>query len=140
MKKKNKNNVRYNVNTTTKIKMSEKIEEFASDYINLGDNTEERQNLLNGACTAWNIANLPENLRDKALQQQVEIYQNYNPGINITEAYLYNMKLLVDKKLKMFPELKKVIVHATIEPVDKDRYIILVSSTDDPKQFFKGKV
>ncbi len=48
------------------------------------------------------------------------------------------MKLLVDKKLKMFPELKKVIVQATIEPVDKGSYIILVSSTDDPKQFFKG--
>lgn len=136
MKKKIKNKSEHNVNTNPTIKMSEKIEEFASDYINIGNNTFERQNMLNGACTAWNIANLPEDLRKKALQQQVEIYQKYNPGIDDTEAYLHNMKLLIDKKLKMFPELKKVILQATIEPVGKDKYIILVSSTDDPKQIF----
>ena len=40
------------INTSPKIKMSELIGEYASDYINMGENTEERQNYLNGACTA----------------------------------------------------------------------------------------
>ena len=46
------------INTSPQIKMSELIGEYASDYIDMGENTEERQNHLNGACVAWNIASL----------------------------------------------------------------------------------
>ena len=51
------------IDTSPKIKMSEIIGEYASDYINMGNNTEERQNFFNSACSAWNIAVLPEHLR-----------------------------------------------------------------------------
>jgi hypothetical protein len=57
------------INTSPKIKMSEFIAEYASDYINMGSDTEERQSYLNGACTAWNIAVLPEHLRKEALKK-----------------------------------------------------------------------
>ncbi|MCZ6626013.1 MAG: hypothetical protein O7B35_17585, partial [Deltaproteobacteria bacterium] len=60
------------VNTSPKIRMSELIAEYASDYINMGENTEERQSLLNSACSAWNVAVLPDHLRQEALRHNIE--------------------------------------------------------------------
>src|SRR4030042_5637162 len=70
------------INTSPKIKMSELISEYASDYINMGEDTEERQNYLNGACTAWNIANLSETRREGALRQVIESYKRTNPEMD----------------------------------------------------------
>ena len=98
------------------IKMSELIAEYASDYINLGETTEERQSFLNGACTAWNIANLPDHLRETALQQAAQSYGEMNPGVDV-ESYLDDMRILIQKKLQMFPNTRKTIVNAFIEPI-----------------------
>jgi hypothetical protein len=38
------------INTLPEIKMSELIERYAAEYIDMGENTEDRQNHLNGAC------------------------------------------------------------------------------------------
>ena len=50
------------IKTSPEVKMSQLIGEYASDYINMGETTEERQSYLNSACSAWNIAVLPEKL------------------------------------------------------------------------------
>jgi len=42
-----------------KRKISEMIQEFAGDFIRLGKTPEDKQNYLNGACVAWNIASAP---------------------------------------------------------------------------------
>lgn len=39
---------------------SEMIIGFAGDFIETGESMEQRQSLLNAACSAWNIANLPK--------------------------------------------------------------------------------
>ena len=114
-------------------KISELVSEYASDYINLGDATEERQSFLNGACTAWNIANLPYHLRSTALQQTAERYKEMNPGIADVESYLHDMRILIEKKLRMFPDARKTIVNAFIEPVNNTQYRIRVISTDHPE-------
>ena len=114
-------------------KMSALVAEYASDYINLGDTTEERQSFLNGACTAWNIANMPDHLRDATLQQTAQNYKEMNPGIADVESYLNDMRILIQKKLRMFPEIRKTIVNASIEPVDDTQYRIRVISTDHPE-------
>jgi RNA-splicing ligase RtcB len=132
IKKRNKNN-KITINTSPSIKMSELIVEYASDYINLGETTEEMQNYLNGACTAWNIANLPDRIREKALRQAAEKYLKMNPGIKSAENYLHDMKILIQKKLQMFPNIRKTIVNAFVEQLNDDRYRINVISTNDPK-------
>ena len=114
-------------------KMSVLVAEYASDYINLGDTTEERQSFLNGACTAWNIANLPDHLRDAALQQTAQNYKEMNPGVPDVESYLHDMRILIQKKLHMFPNIRKAIVNAYIEPVNDTQYRIRVISTDHPE-------
>ena len=119
-------------NTSPKVKISELIQEYASDYINMGGNIAERQSYLNGACSAWNIAVLPEHLREKALRRNLEEYKRINPGIDDEEDFLHDMRLLVKKKVQMFPDVKKVIVNAFIEPINETQYRINVVSTDHP--------
>jgi hypothetical protein len=121
------------INTSPKIKMSELISEFASDYINMGEDTEERQNYLNGACTAWNIANLDENLREGAIRKTIEGYKKMNPGSDDVQDFEHDLRLLIQKKLEMFPDIKKVIVDAMIEPINETQYRINIASTDDNK-------
>ena len=122
------------VNTSPKIRMSELIAEYASDYINMGENTEERQSLLNSACSAWNVAVLPDHLRQEALRHNIEEYKRLNPGIADEDNFIHDMQLLIQKKLQMFPKVNKVIVDAFIEPINDTQYRINVVSTDDPKQ------
>lgn len=119
--------------SSSAMKMSALLSEYASDYINLGDTTEERQGFLNGACTAWNIANLPDHLRDTALQQTAEKYKEMNPGIADIESYLHDIRILIEKKLSMFPDIRKTIVNAFVEPVNSTQYRIMVISTDHPE-------
>ena len=119
------------INTSPKIKMSELISEYASDYINMGEDTEERQNYLNGACTAWNIANLSETRREGALRQVIESYRRTNPEISDVEDFEHDLCILIQKKLEMFPDNKKIIIDAMIEPISETKYRINVASTDD---------
>ena len=122
------------INTSPKIRMSELIVEYASDYINMGENTDERQSLLNSACSAWNVAVLPDHLRQEALRHNIEEYKRLNPGIDDADNFIHDMQLLIQKKLQMFPKVNKVIVDAFIEPINDTQYRINVVSTDDPKQ------
>lgn len=111
--------------------MSELIGEYASDYINMGENTEERQSYLNGACTAWNIAILPEHSREAALRRVIEEYKRINPGVDDADNFDQDLRTLIRKKLEMFPGIKKVIINAGIEPISDTKYRILIVSTDD---------
>lgn len=122
------------INTAPKIRMSELISEYALDYINMGDDAEERQSLLNGACSAWNIAVLPEHLREDALRHNVEDYKRLNPGIDDADDFIHDMQALIKRKLQIFPDVKKVIVDAFVEPINDTQYRINVASTDNPKQ------
>jgi hypothetical protein len=114
--------------------MSELIGEYASDYIDMGESTEERQSYLNGACSAWNIAVLPEHLREEALRHNIAEYKRMNPGADDAEDHADNLRKLIKKKLQMFPGVKKVIIDAAIEPISDTKYRILVASTDRPEQ------
>lgn len=128
------------INTSPKIKMSELISEYASDYINIGEDTEERQSYLNGACTAWNIANLDENHREEALRRAIESYKRMNPGIDDVENFEHDLRILIQKKLEMFPDNKKVIIDAMIQPISETKYQLNIASTDDKeslKEIFK---
>jgi hypothetical protein len=122
------------INTSPEIKMSELIGEYASDYINMGESTEERQSYLNGACSAWNIAVLPEHLREEALSRNIAEYKRMNPGVDDADDLEDDLGKLIQKKLQMFPGVKKVIIEASIEPISGTKYRILVASTDHPEQ------
>lgn len=121
------------INTSPAIRMSELIVEYASDYINMGETTIERQSYLNGACTAWNIAVLPDHLREKAIRSHIEAYLKMNPGVDDGDNLMHDIRILIQKKLQMFPDINKVIANAFIEPIDDAQYRITVFSTEHPK-------
>ena len=97
----------------------------------MGTNTDERQIFLNDACTAWNIAVLPEHLREKTFLHNLEEFKRLNPGASNAEKFDQNMRVLVKKKLQMFPNVKKIIVNAFIEPISETQYQINVASSDN---------
>lgn len=102
--------------TSLKKKISEMVIAFASDYIALGKNLEEKQNYLNAACIAWNIAILQKNQRDFALDKFLQQYKMINPNADESEIenVKHDMELLIQEKLRLFPHVKNPIVSAKI--------------------------
>ena len=117
------------IDPSPEIKISELISEYASDYIDMGESTEQRQRYLNGACTAWNIANLDETGREKAIRLVIEDFKRTNPAPGGAESLERDLRKLVQKKLEMFPNIKKIIVDASIEPISEREYKINIGST-----------
>ena len=103
------------------------IIEFAGDFIETGESMEQRQSLLNAACTAWNIANLPKYERRKALERYLQSYRAQNPGVQDFNFLRKDMEHLIKKKNRLFPQIKKPIVDAEIRD-DGDRYSIAAVS------------
>ncbi len=94
--------------------MSEMISEFAGDFIRMGNTPETKQNYLNGACVAWNIASAPPERRKKLMDQFILGYRQHNPSTDeaILVAIRKDMEHLIDVKLKMFPGDVRQIVSA----------------------------
>ena len=111
--------------------MSEIIWEFAGDFIRMGDTPEDRESLLNAACSAWSIAcNSPE-FRKKHLEQYIREYQRFNPGADDEElsGLRSYMERLIQKKLEMFPnDLRKIVGARIFKSGDKDRIEIMSAS------------
>ena len=126
-KKKNKKGLRVQKDNSSKIKMSELIINYASDYINLGDTLEEKQSYLNAACSAWNIALLKKEERQKALDNFIEHYKKINPGADDADNARHDMELLIKEKIRLYPNVKKIIAGAEIIN-DKGQDRIVVAS------------
>ena len=88
--------------------------EFARDFIATGESMEQKQSRLNAACTAWNIANLPKYERHKALERYLQSYRAQNPGVQNANFLRKDMEHLIKQKNRLFPQVKKPIMHAEI--------------------------
>ena len=111
-------------------KISAMVWEFAGEFIRLGETLEDKQNLLNAACSAWNIACNPPRARENLLKQYLKSYQSHNP--NATDEQLSDirsdMEKLVQNKLSLFPAIQKPIVGAQISRVAGEDRIDVVSA------------
>jgi hypothetical protein len=117
--------------TSTKRKMSEMISEMAAGFLGVGDTIGERQNRLNAACSAWNMACGSPEVRQRQLEQYKEGYLHFNPATSPGDLanILKDMELLIERKLKMFPDDKRQIVSARVVMVGNDYRIEVVSAT-----------
>ena len=118
-------------NKPTKRKMSEMIWEMAAGFLGLGDTMAERQNRLNAACSAWNMACCPPEVRQRQLEQYKEGYLRFNPATSPGDLanILKDMELLIERKLKMFPDDKRQIVSARVVKVGNVYRIEVASAT-----------
>ncbi len=118
-------------NKPTKRKMSEMISEMAAGFLGVGDTIGERQNRLNAACTAWNMACGSPEVRQRQLEQYKEGYLRFNPATSPSDLanILKDMELLIERKLKMFPDDRRQIVSARVVMVGKSYRIEVASAT-----------
>ena len=106
------------------------IWEFAGDFIRMAETPEQRQSLLNAACSAWNMACNPSAL-EKSLDRYIREYQRFNAKADraALAGVRSDMAKLIRRQLEMFPEDLRQIVGAQLVRVgDKDR-IEAVSAT-----------
>src|SRR5277367_5712907 len=99
-----------------KRKMSEMISEMAAGFLRRGDSIEERQNRLNAACSAWNMACVSPEARKRQLDQYREGYLRFNPATSPSDLanIIKDMEALIERKLKVFPDDKRQIVSAKV--------------------------
>ena len=118
-------------NKSTKRKMSEMISEMAAGFLGVGDTIGERQNRLNAACSAWNMACGSPEVRQRQLEQYKEGYLRFNPATSPGDLanILKDMELLIERKLKMFPDDKRQIVSARVVKVGNVYRIEVASAT-----------
>ena len=113
-----------------KRKISEMIWEFAGNFMRMAETPEQRQNHLNAACSAWNMACNPTAM-EKSLDQYVREYQRSNANANPADLadVRSDMKKLIQRKLEMFPgDLRQIVDVQLVRVGDKDR-IEAVSAT-----------
>ena len=118
-------------NKSTKRKMSEMISEMAVGFLWVGDTLGERQNRLNAACTAWNMACCPPESRQRQLEQYKEGYLRFNPATSpdALANILKDMETLIERKLRLFPDDRRQIVGATVVKVGTKFRIEIASAT-----------
>ncbi len=88
---------------------------------------------MNAACSAWNIALLKKEERQKALDNFIEHYKKINPDADDTDNARHDMELLIKEKMRLYPDMKKTIVEAKITN-EKGQNRIVVASTDPSVQ------
>jgi hypothetical protein len=117
--------------TSTKRKISEMISEMAAGFLGVGDTIGERQNRLNAACNAWNMACGSPEVRQRQLEQYREGYLRFNPATSPSDVanILKDIELLIEQKLKMFPDDRRQIVSARVMMVGTKYRIEVVSAT-----------
>ena len=118
-------------NISAKRKMSEMISEMAVGFLAVGDTIGERENRLNAACTAWNMACASPKVRQRQLEQYGEGYLQYNPGTSPSDLanIIKDMELLIERKLELFPDNHREIVNARVVKVGSEYRIEVASAT-----------
>ena len=120
-----------NTDASGKPKMSEMISEMAAGFLGVGKTIEEKQNRLNAACSAWNLACGSPEVRQQQLDQYRESYLRFNPGTSPADLanIVKDMESLIARKLKMFPDDHRQIVSARVVAVGNGFRIEVASAT-----------
>lgn len=114
-----------------KEKISEMVAHFSREYLALGEDVEHKQQLLNSAISAWNIASLGEKNREGAIKKYLEEWKRLNPTHekDMLKGMEEDLRLLIKRKLELYPDIKKQIVNAHIQEMDGKNRITVASVT-----------
>jgi len=117
-----------------KPKISEMIAAYAGDFIAMGEGIEERQEYLNCAASAWNIAYLNKRKREREIKRYMKKYRKLNPTHNKQDCRdtEENLRLLIKQKLKLYPNVRIQVMGATIEQAGggKDRITVISAGNE----------
>ena len=118
---------------TPKKKVSAMVLDFAREYIAMGEDLEDKQELLNGASSAWNIACLDEIERDFAIKRYMKQFSKLNPTHNKKDLddVEENLRLLIKQKEKLYPNVKIHIAGAYIEVKGGKDHVYVMSLREE---------
>jgi hypothetical protein len=110
-------------------KVSKMLLDVAREYIAMGDDIEDKQQYLNGAVSAWNIACLKGKEREIALKKYRKRYRQMNPSHtkrDCNEA-VENIRNLISRKDELYSDVSVQIAHATIETINNQDHVTVAS-------------
>jgi hypothetical protein len=110
-------------------KISEMVLDFAGDYIVMGEDIEEKQQYLNSAVSAWNIACLDEKARKRSIKKYMAEYRKLNPKQSERDFrdVEEDLRLLIKQKEKLYPEVRVQIVDAHIKEINGKNHVTVAS-------------
>ena len=102
---------------------------FAGDYIAMVEDIEEKQQYLNSAVSAWNIACLDEKARICSIQKYMAEYRKLNPTQSKRDFrdVEEDLRLLIKQKEKLYPEVRIQIVDARIKEINGKNHVTVAS-------------
>jgi hypothetical protein len=110
-------------------KISAMVLDFAGDYIAMGEDIEEKQQYLNSAVSAWNIACLDEKARKRSIKKYMAEYRKLNPKQSERDFrdVEEDLRLLIKQKEKLYPEVRVQIVDAHIKEINGKNHVTVAS-------------
>lgn len=112
-------------------KVSEMLLDVAGDFLAMGENITQKQELLNAAASAWNIACLKGDKRQQAIKKFMKEYKKLNPTFTKDDFKdeEENLRLLIRQKDKLYPDVNIQIINAIIHERDGQNHITVASAT-----------
>ena len=103
--------------------------DFAGDYIAMGEDIEEKQQYLNSAVSAWNIACLDEKAQKRSIKKYIAEYRKLNPTQSKRDFrdVEEDIILLIKQKEKLYPEERVQIVDAHIQEINGKNHVTVAS-------------
>ncbi len=111
-------------------KVSEMLLNVAGDFIAMGEDIAEKQELLNASVSAWNIACLKDDKRQQAINKFMKEYKKLNPTFTKDDFKdeEENLRLLIRHKDALYPDINIQIVNAIVQEVDGKNHITVASA------------
>lgn len=103
------------------------VQAIGNDLIMLGETEEKRQNYLQTVCIAWNIACLPEPIREENTKKFVNDFQAMNQcGEENTRNFEHSVRSIIEEKLRLYPNAHIQILDSSLEEIGgRDRIKII---------------
>ena len=110
-----------------KTDMGKMIQAIGKDLIRLGETEEKRENYLQTVCIAWNIACLPEPIREDKIKKFVSDFQTMNRcDDENARNFEHSVRMIIEEKLRLYPNVHVHILDSSLEKIgDRDRIKIL---------------
>src|SRR4030042_3350965 len=114
-------------------KVSEMLLNVAGDFIAMGEDIAEKQELLNASVSAWNIACLKDDKRQQDINKFMKEYKKLNPTFTKDDFKdeEENLRLLIRQKDELYPDINIQIVNAIVQEVDGKNHITVASEKMD---------
>ena len=109
-------------------KISAMVLKVAAGYIDMGKTREERENYLRSACSAWNIACLPNLKRESAIKQYIEGCREINNSDPADcKALEEDLRLLIKQKDRLYPDVNVQIINSKIDNIGGQDHVIVAT-------------